>query len=156
MLRLTPEGWSRTRMRNTGRGQAILVSYWGVPNTSNIKNQMAHHTDPELLNSVLQLLTEQGHSGFAEGIRLLVNEAMLFERHQVLQALPYERTDARKGYANGFKDKTVNCRVRPISFDIPQVRGGVDFYPSALEKGRRSEQALKLAPVQRVLPSGFQ
>ena len=30
---------------------------------------MAHHTDPELLNNVLQLLTEQGHSGFAEGLR---------------------------------------------------------------------------------------
>ena len=122
-----------------------MVSCWGVSNTSNIKNQMAHHTDPELLNTVLQLLTEQGHSGFAEGIRLLVNEAMRVERHQILQAQPYERTEARKGYANGFKDKTVNCRVGPISFDIPQVRGGVDFYPSALEKGRRSEQALKLA-----------
>jgi hypothetical protein len=24
---------------------------------------MAHHTDPELLNNVLQLLTEQGHDG---------------------------------------------------------------------------------------------
>jgi hypothetical protein len=28
----------------------------------------------------MQLLTEQGHDGFAEGIRLLVNEAMLHER----------------------------------------------------------------------------
>ena len=106
---------------------------------------MTPHTDPELLNNVLQLLTEQGHTGFAEGIRLLVNEAMRIERHQVLQAQPYERTDARKGYANGFKDKTVNGRVGPITFDIPQVRGDVDFYPSALEKGCRSEQALKLA-----------
>jgi len=35
-----------------------------------------HQTNPELLNTVLQLLTEQGTSGFAEGIRLLVNEAM--------------------------------------------------------------------------------
>lgn len=106
---------------------------------------MAHHTDPELLNTVLQLLTEQGHSGFAEGIRLLVNEAMRQERSHVLQAQPYQRTDSRQGYANGFKDKTLNSRLGPISFDIPQVRGGVDFYPRALEKGRRSEQALKLA-----------
>lgn len=106
---------------------------------------MAHHTDPELLNTVLQLLTEQGSTGFAEGIRLLVNEAMRVERQHVLQAQPYERTAARTGHANGFKDKAVNCRVGPITFDIPQVRGAVQFYPSALEKGRRSEQALKLA-----------
>jgi transposase-like protein len=106
---------------------------------------MAHQTDPELLNTVLQLLTEQGSTGFAEGIRLLINEAMRVERHHVLQAQPYERTAARTGHANGFKDKAVNCRLGPITFDIPQVRGNVAFYPGALEKGRRSEQALKLA-----------
>jgi len=55
---------------------------------------MTHHTDPELLNNVLQLLTEQGHDGFAEGLRLLVNEAMRVERHHVLQAQPYSRATA--------------------------------------------------------------
>ena len=106
---------------------------------------MTHHTEPELLNNVLQLLTEQGHSGFAEGIRLLVNEAMRVERHQVLQAQPYERTDTRQGYANGYKPKTLASRVGPITFRVPKVRGETEFYPSALEKGIRSEQALKLA-----------
>jgi transposase-like protein len=106
---------------------------------------MAHHTDPELLNNVLQLLTDQDHTGFAEGLRILVNEAMRVERHQVLQAQPYERTDTRQGYANGYKPKTLASRVGPITFRIPQVRGETAFYPSALEKGIRSEQALKLA-----------
>jgi len=106
---------------------------------------MAHHTDPELLNNVLQLLTDQGHDGFAEGLRILVNEAMRVERHQVLQAQPYERADTRQGYANGYKPKTLTSRVGPITFRIPQVRGETGFYPSALEKGLRSEQALKLA-----------
>jgi transposase-like protein len=36
-------------------------------------------------------------------------------------------------------------RLGPIKLDIPQVSEGVDFYPSALQKGHRSEQALKLA-----------
>jgi transposase-like protein len=106
---------------------------------------MAHHTDPELLNNVLQLLTDQDHTGFAEGLRILVNEAMRVERHQVLQAQPYERTDARLGYANGYKPKTLASRVGPITFRVPQVRGETAFYPSALDKGIRSEQALKLA-----------
>jgi putative transposase len=106
---------------------------------------MAHQTNPELLDTVLQLLTEQGNSGFAEGIRLLVNEAMRVERSHVLQAQPYERTENRLGFANGFKPKTVDGRIGPITFRVPQVRGDTDFYPSALEKGLRSEQALKLA-----------
>jgi putative transposase len=122
-----------------------MVSCWGVSKHSQQNYHMAHHTDPELLNNVLQLLTEQGHDGFAEGLRLLVNEAMRVERHQVLQAQPYERTNTRQGYANGYKPKTLASRVGPITFSVPQVRGETPFYPSALDKGIRSEQALKLA-----------
>ena len=106
---------------------------------------MTRQTHPELLNNVLQLFTEQGLPGFAEGIRLLVDEAMRLERNQVLQAQPYERTTTRQGHANGFKPKTVATRMGAITFAVPQVRGGIEFYPSALEKGLRSEQALKLA-----------
>ena len=40
--------------------------------------------------------------------------------------------------------KTVMTRVGEQTFDVPQVRGG-GFYPSALEKGTRTEQALNLA-----------
>jgi transposase-like protein len=106
---------------------------------------MTHQTDPDLLNTVLQLLTEQGHQGFGEGIRLLVDEAMRRERAAVLQAQPYERTAARQGQANGFKPKTLTTRIGAITFQVPQVRPGLEFYPSSLEKGVRSEQALKLA-----------
>jgi len=106
---------------------------------------MSHRTESELLNTVLQLISEQGTGGLAEGIRLLVNEAMRVERSHVLQAQPYQRTEARTGHANGFKEKTLTTRLGPITFDIPQVRGAVDFYPSALQKGLRSEQALTLA-----------
>ena len=67
------------------------------------------------------------------------------KRAAVLQAQPYERTDVRLGRANGFKPKTVATRMAPITFSIPQVRDGIAFYPSALDKGVRNEQALKLA-----------
>ncbi len=106
---------------------------------------MTHQSNPELLNTVLQLLTEQGTEGLAEGIRLLVNAAMCQERSQALQAQPYQRTETRQGHANGFKDKTLTTRLGQVTFSIPQVRGDVSFYPAALQKGIRSEQALKLA-----------
>ena len=106
---------------------------------------MTHPENSELLDTVVQLLNEQGSEGFAHGIRLLVNEAMCRERSAALGAEPYQRTSQRTGYANGFKPKTVLTRVGALTFDVPKVRGGVEFYPSALEKGVRSEQALKLA-----------
>jgi transposase-like protein len=80
----------------------------------------------------------------AEAVRIMLNEAMKIERSQALQAAPYERNDGRRGYANGFKPKTLQTRLGTMTVDIPQTRG-VDFYPSALEKGVRSERALKLA-----------
>jgi putative transposase len=106
---------------------------------------MAHQNKSELLNSVLQLLNEEGTDALAEGLRLLINEAMAQERAHVLQAQPYERTDARTGHANGFKPKTLDTRVGSVIVAVPQVRGGIAFSPGALEKGVRSEQALKLA-----------
>ena len=122
-----------------------MVSCWGATNTTNKNTHMTNHFDSELLSTVLQLLTTDCSSGFAEGLRLLVNEAMVQERSAVLHAHPYERCEGRLGRANGFKPKILASRVGPIRLSIPQVRDGVEFYPSALEKGARSEKALLLA-----------
>ena len=94
---------------------------------------MTNQIDSDLLTTVLQLLTTECSSGFAEGLRLLVNEAMVQERSAVLQARPYERSEERLGHANGFKPKILASRVGPIALRIPQVRDGVDFYPSSTQ-----------------------
>jgi putative transposase len=106
---------------------------------------MAHQADSNVIDSVIQLLCENGLSHLAEAMELMLNEAMRVERSQALGADPYQRTDQRRGYANGFKPKTVATRVGELHVQVPQVRGGVEFYPSALERGVRSERALKLA-----------
>jgi transposase-like protein len=105
---------------------------------------MAHQGDSNVTEAVVQLLNENGLAHMAEAIRLLLNEAMRLERSQLLEAGPYERSENRLGYANGYKPKTVDTRLGPITFQVPQARG-VPFYPSALERGIRSERALKLA-----------
>jgi len=105
---------------------------------------MAHQGDSNVTEAVVQLLNENGLAHMAEAIRLLLNEAMRLERSQVLEAGPYQRSENRLGYANGYKPKTVDTRLGPITFQVPQARG-VPFYPSALERGIRSERALKLA-----------
>ena len=93
---------------------------------------------------VIQLLVEHGFDGLAAALELLLNEVMKLERSEVLQAAPYERTEERKGYANGFKGKTVHSRVGDLHLSVPQTRD-VDFYPQALERGVRSERALTAA-----------
>jgi putative transposase len=97
------------------------------------------------LDAVMELLIENGFEGFADVLRILLNEAMKIERDNALGAALYERSDTRKGYANGYKPKTVDTRIGKMTVDVPQVRGDVDFYPSSLERGCRSERALKLA-----------
>jgi transposase-like protein len=103
--------------------------------------QQSQHTPIE---QVLELLTEQGSDGLLEAARILLDAAMLFERERFLNAAPYERTSQRRDYANGFKAKRLRTRLGELDLRIPQVRNS-DFYPQALERGSRSERAVKLA-----------
>lgn len=87
---------------------------------------------------------KKGLEAVPELLRVLINNAMQVERSKYLQAEEYERTEERVGHANGYKPKTVRTRIGDITFAVPQVREG-GFYPSALEKGMRSERALMCA-----------
>jgi transposase-like protein len=82
----------------------------------------------------------------SEAVIVLLNEAMKLDRERHLKATPYERNSARQGYANGFKPKTLQTRLGSLPLAIPQVRQSDSaFYPACLEKGQRSERALKTA-----------
>ncbi len=105
---------------------------------------MTRQTQSTELDSIVQLLAEQGFEGMAQAIETLMNEAMKLQRSAALRAEPYERTNERRGHANGFKPKTVNSRFGKLQLEVPQTRG-VEFYPTVLERGERSERALKLA-----------
>ena len=108
---------------------------------------MTHHNpDPTTIDTVLELLTENGFEGFATAFEVLFNEAMQIERSHYLEAGPYERSDDRRGYANGFKLKKFKSRVGELQLKIPKTRDTTDpFYPKSLERGNRSERALKAA-----------
>ena len=105
---------------------------------------MTHLEDSNALIAVVELLAENGFEGMAEAMQILLNEAMKLQRSAVLGARPYERSKTRRGHANGFKPKSVNSRLGKLALSVPQTRG-IEFYPSALERGERSERALKLA-----------
>ena len=106
---------------------------------------MTQQQEDTTIRTVFEIINAGGMENLGEAISILINEAMKVERSSVLNAHPWQRTDSRTGYANGFKDKTVISKLGKLLLNVPQVRGDVEFYPSALEKGIRSEKALKLA-----------
>ena len=99
---------------------------------------------PNPLHDAYACLLANGLDGAGEALRILVNEASRIERAQHLQAMPYERSAQRVDQANGYKPKTMLTRMGEITFEVPQVRSS-GFYPSALERGSRSEQSMNLA-----------
>lgn len=105
---------------------------------------MAQQNQNKTLDDALELLIEHGFDGAAEAMSVMINAAMKAERTAYLNAGPYERTAERRGYANGFKDKTLKTRLGAMPLKVPQTRDG-GFYPKSLEKGLRSERALVLS-----------
>jgi transposase-like protein len=105
---------------------------------------MTYRNDFTVPAELMEQVAEQGLEILPELIRIVLNAAMQAERSEYLQAEPYQHTDERRGYANGYKPKTMRTRIGDITFAVPQVREG-GFYPQALEKGLRSERALTLA-----------
>ena len=63
---------------------------------------MTRPEDATAYGRVLNVLLEEGFDGMAAAIQLLMNEAMKLERAEVLGATPYQRSESRRGHANGF------------------------------------------------------
>jgi putative transposase len=114
------------------------------------EDTMAREKQNNAMGAAVELIMQEGFDGFADAFRMLLNEAMRIERSRHLGADAWERSQNRQGYANGFKPKTMKSRLGELTFAVPQVRDG-SFYPSALERGLRSERALKLALAEMVI-----
>jgi transposase-like protein len=103
-----------------------------------------------LVEQIIKGLIGEGTEGLKPILELLLNTAMKVERDGFLGATSYERTEERKGYANGYKPKELQTRMGALDLKVPQVRG-LGFYPESIEKGTRSEKALKVAIAQMYL-----
>ncbi len=95
-------------------------------------------------DQIVELVTQNGTEAMAAAFATLLEAGMKIEREQALGARAYERTESRRGHANGYKPKTLDTRAGRVTVQVPKTRG-IEFYPAALEKGVRSERALKAA-----------
>jgi transposase-like protein len=111
---------------------------------------ISDHLKDTLIEEIVKGLIGQGPDGLKPVLELIFNSAMKIEREQFLGASTYERTEDRKGYANGYKPKEFQTRMGGLDLQIPQVRG-LKFHPQTIEKGTRSEKALKAAIAEMYL-----
>ena len=113
---------------------------------------MTEQNQISLPDDVLNTILTGGLDGLPQAVSLLINHAMLIERHRHLGAAPYERAPARNGHANGFKRRSLDTRLGSLELHVPQVRDSDQpFYPSALQRGQRSERALIVAIAEMYL-----
>jgi len=80
--------------------------------------------------------------------------AMRLERERFLGAGHYERTEGRRGYANGYKSKKVDTPAGTVTVQVPKSAATDEpFYPQSLERGRRSSRAVMLAIAEMYIQS---
>ena len=127
-----------------------MVSGHGWQNGGAKSNQaptVTRQSENTVQNDSINLLLEHGLAdGLPRIAEMLLNAAMLLERSAHLQAAPHQRVEARNGYANGFKPRSLNTTLGKLRLDLPQVRNSsAPFRTSFLESGSRTERALKAA-----------
>ena len=68
---------------------------------------MTHLENYNLSTSTIEEMSLNGLEAIPELVRVIPNSVMQAEPSKYLQANAYERTEERKGHANGYKPKTV-------------------------------------------------
>lgn len=101
--------------------------------------------DPQVLQRLFS-----GESQLGQLLEAVLNQVLDAQVTEQLQAEPYERTEQRQGYRNGYKPRRLTTRVGRLTLRVPQVREGV-FSTELFTRYQRSEQALILTLMEMVV-----
>lgn len=107
------------------------------------------HDDDELGKAVESSDLE---SRLRAAMQEAVEKLMESEVTELLGAGPWERSEERRGYRNGYRGREWDTRLGRLSLQIPKLRDG-GYLPSFLEPRRRAERAL-VAVVQEAYVHG--
>lgn len=87
---------------------------------------------------------------FSKLMEEIFNQVLRAQSDEQIGAAPYERTDERNAYRNGYRDRQLTTRVGTLILHVPRHRNG-EFSTELFERYQRSEQALLLAMMQMVV-----
>lgn len=88
--------------------------------------------------------------GLAKLMEKVLNQVLQAQATEAVGALPHERTDNRRGYRNGNRNKPLHTRVGSLTLAVPQFRNG-GLSTELWERYQRSEMALLLAMMEMVV-----
>lgn len=83
-------------------------------------------------------------------LETILNQFLQAMATEAVGAMKYERTEERKAYRNGSRERTLKTRIGTITLDVPRLRSG-EFSHELFERYQRSEQALVLTMMEMVL-----
>ena len=99
-------------------------------------------------DTVQRLFTGDGQLGRL--LEAILNQVLNAQVAEHLQVAPYERSEQRQGYRNGYKPRQLTTRVGALTLLVPQVREG-QFSTELFTRYQRSEQALVLTLMEMVV-----
>ncbi len=104
--------------------------------------------DSEILKG---LFTAEGRDeAFAGLMSVLLNQTLSAQASEQIGAGPYERSDDRCTYRNGYRERELYTRVGKLRLMVPRLRNG-EFSTDLFQRYQRSEQALLLAMMEMVI-----
>lgn len=105
----------------------------------------------ELADKILGI-TKDADDPIREIAEMVLNFVSEAEAAAAAGAEPYERSDERVTYRNGYRDRRFDTRLGTLDLKIPKLRQG-GFVPSFIEHRKRSEQAL-ISVIQEAVVQG--
>ena len=104
--------------------------------------------DTELLHGLFT--KDSKDEAFSRLLEAILNQVLVAQSSEQLGAMPYERSEDRTAYRNGFRDRDLTTRIGSITLRIPRHRNG-EFSTTMFNRYQRSEQALVLAMIEMVV-----
>lgn len=104
-------------------------------------------TSMDVTSFVGKLLKEDDSDILRDGIQALAQMIMEAEVSTKIGAAPYERSESRTAYRNGYRSRTWDTRVGTVELKIPKITAGT-YFPSLLEPRKRAEKALQAVIIE--------
>jgi transposase-like protein len=104
--------------------------------------------DSELLHYLF--LKEAQDEGMAKFLESVLNQILQAQAAEQIKAEPYERTEERQDYRNGYYPRKLVTRVGTLTLRVPRLRNG-KLTTDIFHRYQRSEQALLLALMEMVV-----
>lgn len=110
--------------------------------------QIKLNLDTDLLH---ELFSKEGRNkGMTKLMESILNQVLELQAEEQLGAKPYERSQNRTAYRNGYRDRQLKTRIGSITLSVPRFRSG-EFSTSLFTRYQRSEQALVLSMMEMVI-----